>query len=296
MTHRPSFIVHRLPSRIPVLKPRYLTLFCAIAILLAACDGAVPPTPVQPRVLDPNPTPTSGKSVESTVTLDLPASMPTAGPTPSGTIVDVAAATPPPTPNENASTPTPVTAVSTGDALTALQALASLKSKALAWQTDARLGMLANVRPGQGKAMLASALGDPDVFEPTPGGKGRNWTLLAASPSTRGVVAFSMDGTQTDLVSEGDLTGVALDKFIAEMAVLNLASLNPNTLVDSDALFAKTGQRGQGDNFSMALFVPDGLGSPPPLSYQLFSTDPNQQTFVFFDARTGEVLLDSSNP
>jgi hypothetical protein len=201
-----------------------------------------------------------------------------------------------------------VTATGTGEALTALQALGELKPRALAWQADARLVMLSNVRPGQEKNLLGGALGDPSVNEPTPGGKGRNWTLVAFSPSTNGAVALSMEGTQVDLVKEGMASDELLKGFApAEMVALDLASLDAGSLVDSDKVLEKAGERGKSDKVGIALLAPDGLGigplpapqtggDPPQIAYELFSTDPIQQTFIFFDATTGDVVLDSSTP
>jgi len=214
----------------------------------------------------------------------------------------------PPTPGENAPTPTNVIATGTGDAITALQALEQLKPKALAWQKDARLALLSNIRPGQQKNLLGTTLGDPNVNEPTPGGKGRNWTLVAFSPSTSGAIAISADGTQVDLVKEGAVTEEALARLNApHLASLNLSTLNSIQLVDSDALFSKMGEQGKSQTISIALLAPDGLGlgplptlSPagdsPQLAYEAFSTNPRIQTFIFFDARTGNVVLDSSAP
>src|SRR5688572_3471735 len=161
-----------------------------------------------------------------------------------GTAVDSTLATPLPTPAGTAPAPTPVTATGTGDALTALQALEQLKPRALAWQTDARLGLLSNIRPGQQKSLLGTTLGDPNINEPTPGGKGRNWTLVAFSPSANSAIAISADGTQVDLVKESAVTEEALTRFNApHLSSLNLAALDSTRLVDSDALFTKMGER-----------------------------------------------------
>jgi hypothetical protein len=168
--------------------------------------------------------------------------------------------------------------------------------------------MLSNVRPGQEKNMLGGALGDPSVNEPTPGGKGRNWTLVAFSPSTSGAVALSMEGILVDLVKEGMASDELLKGFAsAEMAALGLAPLDASSLVDSDKVLEKAGERGKSDKVGIALLAPDGLGigplptpqaggDPPQIAYELFSTDPTQQTFIFFDATTGDVVLDSSAP
>ena len=213
-----------------------------------------------------------------------------------------------PTPGENAPTPTNVIATGTGDALTALQALEQLKPKALAWQKDARIGLLSNIRPGQEKNLLGTTLGDPNVNEPTPGGKGRNWTLVAFSPSIKGAIAISADGAQVDLVKEGAVAEEAIARFVApHLLSLDLSTLNKSNLVDSDALFTKMGEQGKSQTTGIALLAPDGLGlgplptpSPegdsPHLAYEAFSTNPRVQTFIFFDALTGNVILDSSAP
>jgi hypothetical protein len=191
--------------------------------------------------------------------------------------------------------------------MTALQALATLKQRALAWQSDARLGLLANTRPGQQKNLLGGTLGSPDVNEPTPGGKGRNWTLVAFSPSAKGAMAFSMDGTQEDLVKEGVVTTDIVTQFTGgDTQALALSSLDASKLQDSDAIAAKAGQRGQASSVGIALLSPNGLGlgplptpasggQSPQIAYELFS-QAGQQTFMFFDAATGAVLLDSSAP
>jgi hypothetical protein len=205
-------------------------------------------------------------------------------------------------------TPTAVTATGTGEAVTALQALERLKPLALDWQGDARLVMLANVRPGQEGRLLGVALGDPDVNEPTPGGKGRNWALIAFSPSAKGAVALAMDGTETDLAKEGALTDSLVESLSApEMAALALADLDASTLADSDSIAGKASDAGVSGDAGIALLAPDGLGigplppaeaggDPPHIAYELFSADPATQAFAFFDARTGAVVLDSNTP
>lgn len=294
----------------------YIFVVCCLVIpVLAACDTAPPASPTAPPTVTSLAEPPDkvtgtpitvigeGTAIQEDAALDTP----TALPAPTGTVVDSAAATAPPT-DEGLPSPTAVTATGTGEALTALQALGELKPRALAWEGDARLVMLSNVRPGQEKNLLGGALGDPDVNEPTPGGKGRNWTLVAFSPSTSGAVAISMEGTQVDLVKEGMASDELLKGFApAELAALDLASLNTDSLVDSDKVLDKAGERGKSDNVGIALLAPDGLGigplpapqsggDPPQIAYELFSTDPTQQTFIFFDATTGEVALDSSTP
>lgn len=266
-----------------------ITLFMMISLVaLVACDSGAPAAPSTP-----------------TVTGGMPSSQPSAIPSPTGTVVDTAQATAPTEAGGEAAAPTPVTATGTGEAITALQALERLKPLALDWQQDARLVMLANVRPGQEGRLLGVALGDPDVNEPTPGGKGRNWALIAFSPSAKGAIALAMDGTETDLAQEGALTDSLVAGLSApEMAALDLASLDAAELADSDTLGAKAGTTGAS---GIALLAPDGLGigplppaeaggEPPLIAYELFSADPATQAFVFFDARTGEVVLDSNTP
>lgn len=305
------------------------TLLLLPIFVLAGCGGstqpssstatAAPPTAASvstpatdTEALGPLPVPTfdgtPGPITGPTISSAEPQGSPVTSPTPSGTIIDSSNATRPSTPVENAPTPTPVTATGTGDALTALQALEQLKPKAVAWQKDARLGLLSNIRPGQQKNLLGTTLGDPNVNEPTPGGKGRNWTLVAFSPSTNGAIAISADGTQVDLVKEGAVTEEVLTRFNApHLTALNLSSLDSTRLVDSDALFTKMGEQGKSQTISIALLAPDGLGlgplptpSPegdsPQLAYEAFSTDPTRQTFIFFDARTGSIVLDSAAP
>jgi hypothetical protein len=201
-----------------------------------------------------------------------------------------------------------VSATATGNAVTALAALAQLKPKALAWQPDARLVMLANVRPGQADKLLSVALGDPTVNEPTPGGLGRDWALIVFSPSTKGAIALSMDGAQSDLAQEGALTDSMVQSLgSSDMEALDLSKLDLTKLTDSDKLPAKAGATGQSPNAGIALLAPNGLGlgplptptsggTSPNIAYELFSADPNQQNFVFFDAVTGAVVMDSSAP
>ena len=262
-------------------------LFVIVAMLMAlvsACDSGPAPQPTS-QPLQPTP---------SAQTIGTP------------TVVDAAPITPPPTPVDNFPSPTPVTITSTGEPLTALQALAALKPKALAWQSDVRLAMLANVRPGQQKLLLGVALGDPDVFEPTPGGTGRNWTLVAVSPS-RGGVAISMDGTEVDLIDEGNATGEMLGGYSdPQLAHLDLATLDPTRLVDSNKIATSEGSRkitsigialvGLTTLGIGALPTPRAGGTAPALVYEAFSSNPAKQAFVIFDAVTGEVVLDSAKP
>ncbi len=238
----------------------------------------------------------------------MPSSQPSAIPSPTGTVVDKAQATAPAATEGEAATPTAVTATGTGEAVTALQALDRLKPLALDWQQDARLVMLANVRPGQEGKLLGVALGDPDVNEPTPDGKGRNWALIAFSPSTKGAVALAMDGTQTDLAKEGALTDSLIESLSAQgMSALDLSTLKESDLTDSDVIAQKAPQAGVSGETGIALLAPDGLGigplpaveagaDPPRIAYELYSADPSTQAFAFFDARTGEIVLNSNTP
>ncbi len=231
----------------------------------------------------------------------------TAVPTSAGPVQDTAVVAAPTAPTELPA-PTAVSATATGADVTALTALAQLKPKALAWQPDARLVMMANVRPGQADKLLGVALGDPNVNEPTPGGLGRDWALIVFSPSTKGAIALTMDGTQTDLVQEGALTANMVQGFGSPgMEALDLSKLDLTKLTDSDKLPAKAGATGQSPSAGIALLAPDGLGlgplptpkaggSSPQIAYELYSADPSQQNFLFFDAVTGAVVMDSTAP
>lgn len=292
----------------------YLLVVCCLVIpVVAACDNAPPASPTPPPTVTSMAVPpdevsgTPSLSVAEGTATQENVDTSTALPAPTGTVVDSAVATAPPT-DESLPSPTAVTATGTGEALTALQALGELKPRALAWQADARLVMLSNVRPGQEKNMLGGALGEPDISEPTPGGKGRNWTLVAFSPSTSGAVAFSMEGAQVDLVKEGIASDELFKGFAPEeLAALDLASLDVGSLVDSDKVLEKAGERGKSDKIGIALFAPNGLGvgplptpttggDPSQIAYELFNADPLQQTFILLDATTGDVILDSSAP
>jgi hypothetical protein len=268
-----------------------------LIIALAGCDNGGP-APATPADTGTGPT----------ATAEMPPSQPEAIATPTGTVVDVIQATAPAAPSGDVATPTAVTATGTGEAITALAALERLKPLALDWQGDARLVMLANVRPGQEGRLLGVALGDPDVNEPTPGGKGRNWALIAFSPSAKGAVALAMDGTETDLAREGALTDSLEESLSAgEMSALDLADLDTGSLTDSDEIAGKAGDAGVSGDAGIALLAPDGLGigplppveaggEPPRIAYEVFSADPATQAFAFFDARTGAVVLDSNTP
>ena len=180
-----------------------------------------------------------------------------------------------------------------------------MKTAALEWQDDVRFALLVNVRPGQQTRLLGVALGDPDVFEPTPGGMGRNWTLVAVSPM-RGAVAISTDATLADLTRDGSVTGEMIGGFTDPgLARLELATLDFAALRDSDEIWSAAGERARPEGASLALLNPAGLGVgplageetlQPLLVYQLFSAQPGTQLFAFFDALTGRLLLDSSSP
>jgi hypothetical protein len=207
----------------------------------------------------------------------------------------------PPTPDDSAASPTAVTSTGTGREITALQALRVLIPKATAWQADAQLGLLANVRPGQEKNLLGDALGKPDINEPTPGGLGRDWTLVAFSPSVRGAMAFAVAGAQADLVKEGAVSNETLDLFFeTDTNAPTLAQLDMSKLVDSDRIAAMAGERGKEEGAGIALLTPDNLGvgplpapsaggPSPHLAYEIFTQEGG---FIFFDAESGAVVLD----
>lgn len=291
------------------------------ASMLAACDSnpaPVGPTATLSSVTNREPPATEQPpDVHTLVTAvitpvmseDTPAAASTTVPQQrTGTVVDMVTVVPPATTGENISSPTPVTATSTGVDMTALQALASLKARALKWQADARIAIVANVRPREQKNILTGTMGDPDVYEPTPGGMGRNWTLVAFSPLTSGAYAFSMDGTEVDLVKEGVTTDVMQQRFGAVDALaLSLAKLETSRMVDSDGILQKAGEQGKSQKVGVALFAPEGLGvgplptpqsggKPPQLAYEMFLIDSVRQSFIFFDALSGAVVLDRSAP
>ena len=298
-----------------------LLLVSMMALALVGCDnGPAPATPTLPATAttertqgEATPAPTgttnANTAVEPTLTgaADPGGVSPTEGvrTTPTGTIVDAATMVVPTPAADTMPTATTVTARSTGDALTARQALAELKGKALAEMQDARLAMLVNSRPGQQKILLGTSLGDPNVNEATPGGLARNWTLVAVSPSQKRAMAFSTDGTVVDMTGEGTVPDELLANFDSPgAAALDLSTLDPDNLTDSDAIATAAGERGAGDKVGIALLAPDALGigplptpeaggTAPQLVYQLFSTDPATQIFLFFDAVTGDIVLDS---
>ncbi|HEY0069953.1 MAG TPA: hypothetical protein VGE04_08315, partial [Chloroflexia bacterium] len=145
----------------------------------------------------------------------------------------------------------------------------------------------------------------PNVNEATPGGLARNWTLVAVSPSQKRAMAFSTDGTVVDMTGEGTVPDELLANFGSPAAAaLDLSTLDQDGLTDSDAIAKAAGERGAGDKVGIALLAPDALGigplptpeaggAAPQLVYQLFSTDRATQLFVFFDAVTGDIVLDS---
>ena len=283
-------------------------------LVLAACDSgpATPGVDNQPPTVTAEPaTPTTEPATPTTSAENPPPTLGAQAPTPASQATD-AAVVAPPTPEEEAPPPTQVTehsqAASTGPEMTALQALGELKPKALAWQSDARLGLLTNVRPGQQKNLLGDALGKPEISEPTQGGKGRNWALVAFSPSAHDAVAIGLDGARTDLVKAGSVSADMVARFAGpDTAALSLDQLDVSKLVDSDRIAEQAQKRGKTGDVGIALLSPDGLGlgplpTPPAggpstqIAYELFSSDSYQQSFIFFDARTGGVVLDSSNP
>jgi hypothetical protein len=294
-THREVPVGARHAS--PLLAALLLTL------VLAACDSE-PATPA----VDNQPPGVTAEPATPTAAVEDPAPTPEAqAPTPGSQATD-AVAVAPPTAEEEAPPPTEVTAMSTGPEMTALQALGALRPKALAWQADARLALLSNVRPGQQKNLLSDALGKPEINEPTPNGKGRNWTLVAFSPSALGAIAIGMDGAQTDLVKAGAVSADMVARFAGpETTALGLDPLDVSKLVDSDKIAEEARKRGKTGEVGIALLSPDGLGlgplptpqaggPPTQIAYELFSSDSYQQSFIFFDARTGRVVLDSSTP
>lgn len=248
-----------------------LFLFLLLVLALTACDS------------DTTPTPGAGPNPTSQLTQTAPPPTNTSGPT---------------------ATPTPTGPV------TALTALSLLKPRALAWRSDAQLVMLANVRPGQAVLLLGVALGDPLLTAATPNGKGENWTLLASSPSSSGVMAFSLDGSQVDMVAQGRVPAAlraSLTPTQTQTLPLSLDKLDLTALKDSDLIAANAGKAGQAADVSLALLAPTSLGfslNPevprltvsfaPTLAYELFTADPNHPSYAFFDAYTGETLLLSS--
>lgn len=258
-------------------RPTRILLFFVLSLLLVVgCDDSMPGGGTTPGPDGTPGTATPGSGQEPTV---VPS--PTIAPTPTAKPLDI----------------------------TMQDALAELKPLALAWHSDARLVMIANVRPGQEARLLGVALGDPDVSEPTPGGLGRNWALIAFSPSTKGAVVITRDGAQTDLVKEGALTGNMVESLGAPaMSALALFRIDPTKLADPVKLIAAIEKDGQKTvTMSMAMLAPTGLGiielptptsgmPAPNLVYELFSADPTQPRYVIYDAITGVIILDSAKP
>lgn len=294
----------RLRGRLPV-----FLLVLLLSLMLAGCDNGPAPAAPTPNVTSTTEQAQGGSTAEDTVIAapEATAAMPVEGTAPAatGTIVDAEAIVEPTEPAGTVPTATPVTATGTGEALTALQALEELRGKALEEMPDGRLAMLINSRPGQQRILLGTSLGDPNVNEATPGGLGRNWTLVAVSPSQERAVAFSTDGTVIDMTAAGTVPDELLANFGSPAgAALELATLDVDGLVDSDAIAEAAGERGAGSKVGIALLAPEALGlgslpapeaggASPQLVYELFSTDPATQLFVFFDAKTGSVVLDS---
>lgn len=284
-------------------KGRLLVLLVVIACTLAACDAETPQsfTPTPPTGATPTATgrdTTQGEQSPTVSPIQPERSLPVETP------VDAALVTSVPTPNPALPSPTAVTASGQGDAVSALSALPALRARALAWQADVRLAMLVNVRPGQQSKLLGVALGDPDVFEATPGGLGRNWTLVAVSPS-RGAVAVSADKTLVDLTAEGSVTGEMIAGFtLPQLSALELSQLDTAPLKDTDAIWSQLGDPVTSNPVSMALLSPEGLGMGPLgnegseslLVYQLFSVQPGVQVFAIFDALSGRAILQDPAP
>ena len=244
-----------------------LFLFLLLVLSLPACDSDITPTPGA----GPNPT---SQSTQTALPTNTPG--PTATPTPAGPV-------------------------------TVLNALSLLTPRALAWRSDAQLVMLANVRPGQAVLLLGVALGDSLLTAATPNGKGENWTLLVASPSSSGVMAFSLDGSQVDLVAQGRVPAAlraSLTLTQTQTLPLSLNRFDSAVLKDSDLIVASAGEAGQAADVSVALLAPGSLGFSlkseiprltitiaPTLAYELFTADPNRPSYAFFDAYTGGTLL-----
>jgi hypothetical protein len=182
--------------------------------------------------------------------------------------------------------------------VTALRALGQLWEEAVEWEKDAVFVMLANVKPGQEGRLLGMALSDPDLSDPTPGGKGGNWVLLAASPSAEGVVGLDLDGGKLDLVAEGKVSASLLAQLTGpEVEGVGIAKLDMSRLVDSDDVVEKAGEVGSAHGMSMALIAPARLGLGVLLGdeegeglaevvYQVFAPEP-EPGVVFLDGMTG---------
>ncbi len=179
-----------------------------------------------------------------------------------------------------------------------MQAFGQLRDEALAWEKDALFVMLANVDLGQEGQLLAMALSDPSLSDPTPEGKGRNWVLLAASPGARSVVVLDLGGQKLDLIAQGKVSSGLLDQITKEdTSGQALSDLEPSKLLDSDVLVSKAGEVGAAPGMSMALVAPsrlgldslfqgDGGGQLPQVVYEVFAPEP-EASVAFFDATTG---------
>jgi hypothetical protein len=199
-------------------------------------------------------------------------------------------------------TATPIPRIKRGDEVTALEALGQLKLDALEWQKDALFIMVANVKPGQEGRLLGMALSDPDLTDLTPGGRGRNWVLLAASRSAEGVMVFDLDGERTDLVASGKVPSSLLVQLTGPgITGVAMSDLVVSGLMDSDEIGKDADPIQSDDRFAvsktMALISPARLGiaslfasiegkPTPDLLYEVFSaeTAPNVS---FFDALNG---------
>ena len=208
-----------------------------------------------------------------------------------------------PTPGVPA-TPTSRRTIKKGDEVTALQALTQLGEDALDWQKDALFIMLANVKPGQEGRLLGMALSDPDLSDSTPGGRGRNWVLLAASPSAEGVVVFDLDGGKIDLVAGGKVSSALLAQLTGpDISGVEMADLKVSALVDSDGVAKKAGQVGSMPGMGMALVAPARLGLDsllgeegdvlPEIVYEVFAPEP-KASVIFVDGKTGEPIGEST--
>lgn len=257
-------------SDLTLRNPALSILFLLIAlVLLASCDSDAPATPD-----------------------GVPSAAPRLTQGPTEVVAPTHTSTPQPT-----ATATPL---QKGNHVTALQALTQLRADALKWQRDARFVLLANVKPGQEGRLLGMALSDPDLTDPTPGGIGRNWVLLAASSAKKSVVVFDLDGTQVDLTATGGVSA-SLGEQLAEQGV-RLSSLNPDDLADSDDIATEAGNGGDAPGLGMALTVPGLLGLEAPRSsggiaarlpsmlYAVFAPEP-EPGVQYFSGATGEPIM-----
>ena len=241
-----------------------LLLILACLLALAACDSDTPSTPgVMPSVA-PALTQVPTQAVAS--------------PTPAST-----------------STPTSIPRLHKGDEVALSRALEQLRQDALDWKEDALLIMVANVKPGQEGRLLGMALSDPDLSDPTPGAIGRNWVLLAASPSAESVVVLDLDGTKLNLVAEGRVSAPLLDQLTGPaLPAIDLADLDLSNLADYGTIETGAGEMASAPGMTIALLDPARLGlnslfdeeAAPQLVYQLFSPEPEPRV-LYFDALTG---------